>query len=248
MDSPQVYPIALSVTYLEQIVNGEVTYTATGFFYKNDKKVFLVTNRHVVRDTDALRMFLHCDNKDLTKNYKIEIPLRSSSNELLWKEHPTINADIAVIDLSNIPFIKGTLIVPQSIINHFPHELLSLPPGDDVFAIGYPHGYFDEVHNLPIFKNAIIASCYGIDFQNHPYFLVDANLKPGMSGSPVFTKPVLLRFANDGSVKTCNGGLPYYLLGVLSKEELVIGTGERIAPGLFVVWYIRLVEDIIKLF
>ena len=38
-------------------------------------------------------------------------------------------------------------------------------------------------------RNALIASPYGINFGGQPMFLVDANLHPGMSGSPVMTKP-----------------------------------------------------------
>lgn len=64
--------------------------------------------------------------------------------------------------------------------------------GDPLLVIGYPRGFSDEVHNLPIFRQATVASVYPVPFEGKPYFLIDSELHPGTSGSPVITQPSLL--------------------------------------------------------
>ena len=71
----------------------------------------------------------------------------------------------------------------------FPEDKFTLSPGEDLIVLGFPRGFSDEKHNLGLLRNALISSAYGINFNGLPLFVVDANLHPGMSGSPVMTKP-----------------------------------------------------------
>ena len=49
---------------------------------------------------------------------------------------------------------------------------------DDIVAIGYPHGFYDEVNVFPIVKAGTIASGWGLKFNGMPCFLIDAKLFP----------------------------------------------------------------------
>jgi hypothetical protein len=44
------------------------------------------------------------------------------------------------------------------------------------------------LNNLPIVRRATIASSFSHPFKGNPYFLTDARLHRGMSGSPVITR------------------------------------------------------------
>lgn len=92
--------------------------------------------------------------------------------------------------------------------------------------VGYPLGFHDQTNNLPVYRRASIASAYGVNFGGLPYFLIDANLHPGTSGSPVVNSHHTL-FKDAG----CEEG--YKLFGVHSAEHVV----DDDPLGLNVVWY-----------
>ena len=126
------------------------------------------------------------------------------------------------------------------------HYVIS--PGDDVFVMGFPLGFHDTAHNLPVFRNAMIASAYGVPFQDSQLFLTDANLHPGTSGSPVITKPKNTWVDDKGNVSMVTG-TTYYLLGVHSGTySITTAAGQQIPLGLGAAWYVSLVDDIAALF
>jgi hypothetical protein len=121
-----------------------------------------------------------------------------------------------------------------------------LHPGEDIFIMGFPLGFHDTSHNLPIFRNAMIASSYGVPFQGLPLFLTDANLHPGTSGSPVITKPKSTWVDDKGNTNLVTG-TTYYLIGVHSGTvDPKITSGQQI--GLGAAWYAQLIEDIVAQF
>jgi len=54
-----------------------------------------------------------------------------------------------------------------------------------IVFIGYPYGIHDEINLLPIARRGFTASPYVVDYNGLPLFLIDANVFPGSSGSPV---------------------------------------------------------------
>jgi hypothetical protein len=117
-----------------------------------------------------------------------------------------------------------------------------LDPGEDIFVMGYPLAFHDPLHDLPIFRNAMIASSYRVPFRGMPLFLTDANLHPGTSGSPVITKAKSTWVDDKGNTNFVAGTV-YYLLGVHSGTvDPSIAGGQQI--GLGAAWYIDLVEGI----
>ena len=82
--------------------------------------------------------------------------------------------------------------------------------------MGYPLGqYYDKENNLPVMRNGMVASVYPVPFRGNPYFLVDARLHKGTSGSPVLTKEKSTWIGANGD--TVFGGASIYLLGVNSS-------------------------------
>jgi S1-C subfamily serine protease len=64
----------------------------------------------------------------------------------------------------------------------------AIPVGHAVSIIGYPMGFHDTVHHLPVVRQAAIASSYGLRFEGHGFFLTDGRMHRGSSGAPVLIR------------------------------------------------------------
>lgn len=167
--------------------------SATGFFYRNEanNKHFLITSRHVLIDEDqghfpnAIRLYLHTDPYDLTKNEEFDLHLYEGTHKL-WLESSVPNYDVVALPLPE-GFAPNAHITVLSDDFFFPADY-KLSLGHQVMTIGYPLGlWYDHIHNLPIIRSGIISSPYPISYNNYPYFLVESRLHKGTSGAPVIT-------------------------------------------------------------
>jgi len=250
-----IHEIVLTVTLILQIHGGKIVGSATGFFYSNNDQLFLVTNKHVVEkavvkknDTteeikpESLKLNLHIDAKNTTKNEQYDIPLYKNKKKL-WKTHQTYSdADIALIKLDKDVISSRFLINTWSKEDFIPARY-PLHPGQDIFIIGYPEGIFDRLNNLPIFRNAMIASVYGVYFSGNPLFLIDAELHGGLSGSPVITKPKETWVDDKGGTHITTG-TTYYLLGIHSSRLKKQKQTEVVDLKLGSAWYAKLIQEI----
>jgi S1-C subfamily serine protease len=238
--------ILLTVTLIVQLRNGGVIGSASGFFYTQSDHLYLVTNKHVVRGEktapDALRLRLHTGANDVSKNADYDVPV-FKGRKPVWREHPTAkDADVAVVPLDLTDLQKRFIVKAWAKERLFPKDL-RLDPGEHVFVIGYPLSFHDVKHNLPIFRNAMVASTYRVPFQGAQLFLTDANLHPGTSGSPVITKPKSAWVDEKGNTRIVTGTV-YYLLGVHSGVVDPKVTG-GVALGLGAAWYAELIDEIL---
>ena len=174
---------------------GELPLTnATGFFYMHQSFLYLVTSRHVVLNEseehrpDRLQLSLHSNQYDLQQRAELSIPLYKDGLPQ-WFQHPIHTSSLDVVAVAvNDPnvsrdhdlatFSREDIVDTESV----------LPLGQQVHILGFPLGFHDTVHNLPIVRNATVASSYSHPFKGEPYFLTDARLHRGMSGSPVITQ------------------------------------------------------------
>lgn len=109
----------------------------------------------------------------------------------------------------------STLIDQYPLIyyKHNPVEILSdfendkLYPGLEVLFVGYPDNRYDTHNNLPLLRKGYIASMPKVDFNNKKEFVIDAQVFPGSSGSPVYA-------AIDNS---------YRMIGVVSHTMIKYG-------------------------
>ena len=211
--------------------------TGTGFFFEKAGKVFLITNRHVVIDEgknfypDKVVVNLNCDLADITKSREIPYDLYREDAPL-WKELST-QIDLVALE---IPRPESVIFSTLNEQNFLPDDV-QLGLGEQVLVVGYPKGFYDEVHNLPIVRNASIASAYGVPFKRNQFFLVDASLHPGTSGSPVFTVPKNMETKKGGGF-TIGGAPKWYFLG--------INSGEFGGMQLNAIWYSELILDLLK--
>lgn len=222
--------------------------SASGFFFNSGSEKYYITNRHVVIQEskgffpDSIKLRLHKSKSDLLLNQEISIELYDSNNKPIWLEHlnyKLLQCDIVAIPL-NIHVLKSEdkEIFDSSSITFIGKELTvisEINPFGDVVVVGYPLGFYDFTNNLPVYRKAMIASQYGVNFNGQPYFLIDTNLHPGTSGSPVLNSHHTL-FKQKGF----NEG--YMLFGIHSAEHTMNGN----PLGLNVVWYSYLINEIIE--
>lgn len=219
-----VESLLLSVVRLVTRRGGAVLTNATGFFFERDGRLHVVTSRHVVLDEasghrpDSIDVELHVDRENVAAVAVWNLPLRSGDAPR-WREANDAGGtlDIATIELDRARLPPG-LFLRAFTPAHLVRELGDIEVGTSVLVTGFPLGFHDELHRLPVARQAVIASAFGLRFQGNGYFLTDARLHRGMSGAPVVARdPDKPRGASGRE------GLPYFLLGIHSAR-MDVGT------------------------
>lgn len=210
---------------------------ASGFFFERGPRLFLVTSRHVMCDEasghnpDRIEIELHTDAANMARATGFSVPLFRHGRSL-WRQglDRAGEIDVAVIEIERGALPPGTVYRAFS-----PAQLLQ--PGDQVevgssvLVVGYPLGFHDAFHHLPVVRQAGIASSFGLRFEGQGYFLTDARTHRGGSGAPV-----VMRVPDQTGLR---GALPWLLLGVHSSR-LDVGTRDLKldeALGLNCAWY-----------
>ena len=210
---------------------------ASGFFFARDGRLFLVTSRHVLLDEasqhspDRIEIELHDDPGNLAQSTGFSIPLHRSG-ERVWRQglDRAGEVDVAVIEIESGALPETTLyraFTPENLLG--PQEQPEV--GSALLVVGFPLGFHDTLHHMPVARHAVIASSFGLRFQGEGYFLTDARTHRGTSGAPV----VMRAAAGDWSAKD----LPWRLLGIHSAR-LDVGTRDLEldeALGLNCAWY-----------
>jgi len=207
---------------------------ASGFFFQRDQRLYLVTNRHVLVDQpsghlpDRIEIELHTDADNLTHAAVLSV-LLYRNGQAIWHQG---RDGAGGIDVAAIELDRGAL--PPSVMlqaftpAHLQHPLQAVKVGTPLLVVGYPLGFHDTLHHLPVVRQAVIASSFGLRFQGQGYFLTDARTHRGTSGAPVVMQ-------DDSS----DAPLPWKLLGVHSARLEMAGQGQPLeeALGLNCAWY-----------
>lgn len=204
--------LLLSVTRVSTLLGEQQLTNATGFFFERDGRLFLVTNRHVVLDEpsdhrpDRLEIELHVDPENVAITTGFAIPLYRGTQPV-WREgiDPAGTVDVVALQLERAALPEKLLLQPFT-PNHLIEQLDEIEVGTRVLIVGFPLGFHDTWHHLPVVRQAVIASAFGLRFQGQGYFLTDARMHRGTSGAPVVARMTTQRSGR--------GDLPWMLLGV----------------------------------
>lgn len=187
--------------------------SGTGFFYllklrlKNGShvsKMLLISNKHVFlygkgKMIITLNRRRDKDSPDLGNLIKFEYDNITN----IYFPHPDEQIDLACVDMSEAAHT-------DAFIKHISDEFLididynKVALGSQVLFVGYPYSRYDTVNNLPLARSGSLASLPSIDFEGNGEIVIDAQVFPGSSGSPVFI---------DWDDK-------YVLIGVISKTMM----------------------------
>jgi hypothetical protein len=186
--------LPLAVTRVTTMLGQRQLTNATGFFFERKGELFLVTCRHVVLDEpsghhpDRIEIELHVNAENLGDTVQFSIPLYRDGRSL-WRDGRDSAGpiDVAVLPLERAA-LPGSLLLQAFAPAHLAGQLDQLEMGGPVLIVGFPLGVHDTLHRLPVARQSVIASAFGIRFQGKGYFLTDARLHRGMSGAPVVAR------------------------------------------------------------
>ena len=206
-----VESLLIAVTRVSTWRGGTPLTNATGFCFERDDRLFLITSRHVVLDEgtdhrpDRLDIEFHVDANNLTAVKQMSLPLYRE-RQPLWRQGIDSGGPVDIVALE----IDRT-VLPDSVFSAFtPSHLVTefdrIEVGTSVLIVGFPLGFHDNLHHLPVARHAVVASAFGIRFQGQGYFLTDAMLHRGASGAPVVARMTTQRSGR--------ADLPWMLLGV----------------------------------
>ena len=207
---------------------------ASGFFFARGDRLFLVTSRHVMLDEPSghypnrIVIELHTDPTDLTRSTGLSMLLYRDGRSV-WRQGSDSGGpiDVAVIELERAA-LPPTVVLRSFTPANLPRSLQEVEVGSALLIVGFPLGFHDALHHLPVVRQAVIASAFGVRFQGLGYFLTDARTHRGTSGAPV----VMRSPAADPQ-------LPWLLLGVHSAR-MDMGTRDLAQDeslGLNSAWY-----------
>jgi S1-C subfamily serine protease len=208
---------------------------ASGFFFAREGRLYLVTSRHVLIDKPSkhfpnrVEIELHTDADDLARSTGFSMMLYEAGKSV-W--HQGLDAsgeiDVAVLELDRAA-LPANAVFSAFTPDHLPAKDAKVEVGSSVLILGFPLGFHDTLHHLPVVRQSVVASAYGMRFQGQGFFLTDARTHRGTSGAPV----VLRDHAS------ADKALPWRLLGVHSGT---LDMGERDLTkdeslGLNCTWY-----------
>jgi hypothetical protein len=136
---------------------------ASGFFFARDERLFLVTSRHVLIDEpskhfpDRIEIETHGDEEDLSLSTTVSLPLYESGRAL-WVQASDSGGDI---DVAALPIDRAALgdLVPHAFTpDHLQQQLGEVEVGTPLLIVGFPLGFHDGRHHLPVARQAAVAS------------------------------------------------------------------------------------------
>jgi hypothetical protein len=204
--------LLLAATRIVTYEHSRALTNASGFFFLRDERLFLVTSRHVLIDEPSkhhpnrIEIELHTDAADLGRSEMCSIMLFEGGRSLWRQGHDAAGAvDVAVLE------IKRHDLPMAAVFSAFTpeHVAMAAAPveiGTSVVILGFPLGFHDTLHHLPVVRQSVVASAWGMRFQGQGYFLTDARTHRGTSGAPVVMR----------DHQASDPGLPWRLLGVHS--------------------------------
>ena len=232
-------PLFLTVVQIVTFARDRLLTRASGFFFERDDRLFLVTSRHVLIDgasghfPDRITFEVHLDPENLTQTASFSVPLYRNGRAD-WRQGMDGGGDIdvAAVEIERAA-LPATTVLRAFTPAHLQASLEDIEVGTSLLIVGFPLGFQDMLHHLPVVRHAVIASSFGLRFQGHGFFLTDARTHRGTSGAPVVAR--VAQGEDDGRY----GDLHWKLLGVHSGRLDMLPRDERQdeSLGLNCAWY-----------
>ena len=226
--------LLLTTARVSTFFGAQALTVASGFFFRRDARLYLITNRHVLIDQptghlpDRIEIEVHTDADNLTQAIALSVWLYRDGRAT-WHQGSdgAGDIDVAAIELDQTALPAGDVLRAFTPA-HLQLRLHEVKVGTPLLVVGFPLGFHDTLHHLPVVRQAVIASSFGLRFQGQGFFLTDARTHHGTSGAPV------VMHDDSGDAE-----LPWKLLGVHSARLDMAGSGQQVEEllGLNCAWY-----------
>lgn len=229
-----IEPLLLSTARVTTFAGAQLLSGASGFFFERGARLFFITSRHVLVDRpsghqpDRIEIEMHTDVHNMTQSTALSVRLyRDGPSARHEGRDAGGEIDVAAIELQRSalpPSLAMRCFGPA----HLPRSLQDVEFGSPLLIVGFPLGFHDTLHHLPVVRQALIASSFGLRFQGQGCFLTDARTHRGTSGAPV----VMRDADNDPQ-------LPWKLLSVHSIRMDMSSRDRQLdeSLGLNCAWY-----------
>jgi len=234
---PPIESILLAAACVHTFDGNRPLTNASGFFFARGERLFLVTSRHVLLDApskhfpDRIEIELHTDPDNLAQSTGFSMPLYRDGKSV-WRQgrDSAGEIDVAAIEIE-CDALPATAVYHAFTAGHLDGDKGHVEVGTSLLVVGFPLGFHDTLHHMPVARHAVLASSFGLRFKGQGYFLTDARTHRGTSGAPV-----VMRLADPEPVLR---ELPWMLLGIHSARLDVGGRDLAVdeALGLNVAWY-----------
>lgn len=205
-------PLLLAIVQIRTFDGVRELTGASGFFFRRSDRLYLVSSRHVFIDEDSdhhpnrLEVELHTDVANLAESVALSALLYKDGLATWHQGEDAAGAiDVAVLEIERAALPKDVAIAAFAPAN-LPGPPDEVPIGHPVLIPGFPLGFHDALHHLPVVRQGVVASPYGWRFQGIGWFLTDARTHRGISGAPVVARSAV------------RSQLPWLLLGIHSSR------------------------------
>lgn len=187
----------------------------TGVLLNYKQVFFLATCKHIVLKPSGLpyeKLHATINKTDGTVSRK-DIEAIHTAFKLQWFFHKNPDVDLALCPIAIEQGVEDIELIGENLFEDF----ANIPTGDDIFFLGYPLNL--GIQNVPKLSPLIRIGVVALK-NNDSTLLLDANVYPGSSGSPVFYKPVLAQ--QDGNTTNIGTRRPCKFLGIVSGNICTI--------------------------
>lgn len=200
-------------------IQGNVESIGTGFLLTHQVgedayKVYLISNKHVLAGAASIAItFTKSKDGEADVGNAVRLPITNVAANVIG--HPDPDVDIAILTCTNL----FNLLPNQLYFKAASYDMLAtfdepeLSVAENVYFVGYPDNRYDIANNLPLIRTGLIASHPKYDFNGKPVFIIDAQVFPGSSGSPVY---IDLTYENMKNGQIVVGKRNIKLLGIVS--------------------------------
>ena len=185
-----IEPLLLTTARVSTFFGTQLLTGASGFFFERDARLYLVTNRHVLIDKpsrhlpDRIEIEVHTDAENLTRSAVLSVLLYIGRQAFgirdgiprarsMWRRSSWTRAALPAS-------VALRCFTPA----HLLHSLQEVEVGTPLLVVGFPMSFHDTLHHLPVVRQAVIASSFGLRFQGQGYFLTDARTHRSTAAHP----------------------------------------------------------------
>lgn len=177
-----------------------------GKYEENVYSIFLVSNKHVLKDQGYVYLRFNPQDGKPAQNHKLDIVIGGQN---LCKRHANKDVDVAVV---SIPQTYIDTLIKNGVNPEFftydkesflidDLKSLQVTEGDSVFVLGYPMGLVGNTRQYVILRGGVISRIHDMLEGYSSDYIVDAPVFPGNSGGPVIIKPEFVKITGTQSQK-----------------------------------------------